>query len=89
VLYRYQDYISLQNPSFHPHTPAFHPNPTTGSVELGQTYAEVTVFDAAGKQLLTYNQVAVVDLSPFDKGVYFVQVRLPSGERLTQKVVKE
>jgi uncharacterized delta-60 repeat protein len=89
VLYRYQDYISLQNPSFHPHTLAFHPNPTTASVELGQTYAEVTVFDAAGKQLLTHKQVAVVDLSPFDKGVYFVQVRLPSGERLTQKVVKE
>ncbi|MEN9335018.1 MAG: hypothetical protein RLZZ500_5 [Bacteroidota bacterium] len=89
ILYRYQDFISLQNPSFQSHTLAFHPNPTTGSVELGQTYATVTVFDAAGKQVLTQNQAAAVDLTPFDKGVYFVQVRLPSGEHLTRKVVKE
>ncbi|MCZ8168308.1 T9SS type A sorting domain-containing protein [Flavobacterium sp.] len=89
ILYRYQDYIALTSPEVQTVLPVMYPNPTKASLDLGQTYDEVILFDALGKQVFSRNQVETLDLSSLEAGVYYVQVALPTGERVTRKVIKE
>lgn len=89
ILYRYQDYISLSSPEVSSPLQTFYPNPTKAGLELGQTYDEVILFDALGKQVFTRKHVATLDLTSLEAGVYYVQVQLATGERVTRKVVKE
>ncbi len=73
-----------------------YPNPTTGilTIDVGAEYeiAEVKITSLIGQQLFIqkykYSQLLAIEM-PELKGVYFVSVKLRTGEEITRKVVKE
>ena len=89
ILYRYQSYIVLNDLEIDRTHWFIYPNPTSDVFHLDQRYDTVVLYDQSGKQLFVGNQIEEVDLSFFENGVYFVQVKLNSGEYRTQKVVKK
>ena len=70
----------------------FYPNPTNDiiylSTKLGVDIKEVKVFSVDGKLILEENEGAKeVNLEPFPKGVYFLNVVLNNGS-VTKKIIK-
>ena len=72
---------------------AVYPNPTTGNVtvESDAVVADITVFDAFGKRLMTSKVAAErteLNFCEFASGVYMVRIAATTGVS-TFKVVKE
>ena len=69
------------------------PNPTSDFVTIqieGSLAFSVTLFDIAGKQLITVASASRIDLTALPKGVYFLEIRDEnSNGRLMKKVVKQ
>lgn len=74
------------------------PNPTGGKFTLkvpsdkGPT--SIVIFDALGKAIRNVpinneNLAYEIDLSEFNSGVYIVEVRFSTGDKLTEKIIKQ
>jgi polyhydroxybutyrate depolymerase len=70
-----------------------YPNPSNGDVFIAteniHSNATVSVFDAMGKMILDQNLTSnntKIDLSNYEKGIYFIQVTTPDG-MITKKVI--
>lgn len=70
--------------------PMIYPNPTSGILYLSgkQTENEVLIYNITGKTLLHQRNIDRVDLSNFDPGIYFIQVKNISGLSTIKKVIK-
>ncbi|GGF24037.1 T9SS type A sorting domain-containing protein [Flavobacterium limi] len=66
------------------------PNPTSGLVTLNgvENVKSITVFDGAGKQVLTSDNTTSVNLSHQTKGIYFVKVETEKGSSTKKVIVK-
>ncbi|WP_196887173.1 M1 family aminopeptidase [Aureivirga sp. CE67] len=91
------DYIMIENPDLN--TDDFiksrvevYPNPTTGKVFINQNNQEVIsveVYDYLSKRLKVLNQNnKEIDLSSFEKGVYFIKIATEQGTQI-EKIVLE
>lgn len=72
------------------------PNPTSGRFTFNtgnEKFVEVKVIDALGEtvdaKMVSANSNMELDLSNFPNGIYFVQIVLENGNRVTKKVVKD
>lgn len=71
-----------------------YPNPTSDIIHIqfaGKDVETIIISDIAGKQIMVKNQPAQdesIDLSAFDKGVYFIIIQT-SDEIVTSKIIKE
>lgn len=72
-----------------------YPNPSNGEVFISTSESKkattIKVFDASGKQLMNVNNLTTntkIDLSPYEKGIYFIQVSSFDG-MVTKKVLVE
>jgi len=71
-----------------------YPNPFTNEVKVNwnseETQGELTLFDYAGKVILTkeVNKNEALQMHSLEKGMYFVVVKTNSGESFTQKLIK-
>ena len=70
-----------------------YPNPTTGVFRLNglTASAAITVTDITGKTLMRItaeSEQGVIDLTPYDAGIYFVTVSLNQARHVV-KVIKE
>lgn len=68
---------------------SIYPNPTNGIffIETEGIINDVTIFDIVGKQILKSNNKEI-NLSNFEKGIYFVQVSIDNNIVSTQKIIK-
>lgn len=66
------------------------PNPTKDyiSIQSEETIKNVTIYDMLGKAILT-NSSNRINLSAFQKGIYFIKIELENGKNLIHKIVKE
>ncbi len=67
--------------------PNFYPNPTSGWVYSVKTVERITVFDAAGKQVLAANGAAI-DMASLQNGIYLVLSQWTGGSTV-ERVVKQ
>lgn len=59
------------------------PNPTHGVVEiLADGIKSIEVYDAVGRKLLTQNHSLVVDISPYDTGLYVLKITHSRGQTI-------
>jgi trimeric autotransporter adhesin len=92
-LYFYNDPTSVSNPAEPSTQLNCYPNPVIGTVMLSakSVIRELTVRNLLGQTIVSYplnSSVKTLDLSGLSAGNYFVTVRLATGERVTQKLVK-
>jgi len=73
-----------------------YPNPTTGQVQVinrqSQSISKIRLLDLNGKLLLSqdaYSNKALVDLSPLQPGMYWIETTDENGQRSINRVVKE
>ena len=68
-----------------------HPNPTTGKVKItsNQTVETIVVFNLLGQKIKTARQSNSIDLSSFESGIYFLQLKTETGKSQTHKIIKK
>lgn len=64
---------------------SFYPNPTTGIVNFSKTLEFVTVFDMAGKTVLSTNNVNSINIEGLNSGVYFIRINNTETQKLIKK----
>lgn len=69
----------------------FYPNPTTGIITIDNTQLpginyEIKVFDTVGKLIRTEKNANSIDLSPYENGIYFLQVNDGNHATFTKKI---
>lgn len=70
-----------------------YPNPTSGKVNLEiprffGNVKSIELFTAYGQKVMTTNNDIDIDLSPFEKGLYFIVVTNENDKKLTTKTLK-
>jgi len=74
-----------------------YPNPSKGFFKIknqkGGSVKRVKIYDILGKiiidEIIIYREEILLDMSVFDAGLYFVQIQLENGERLSEKLILE
>lgn len=66
-----------------------YPNPAKNILNISESVKYATLVDIYGKILATYNQVRQIDVSGYQKGIYFLDVVSESGYKQVIKVSKE
>lgn len=92
-LYFFNDLTSVSTPAEPNNQLNCYPNPVVGSVTISakSTIREMTLRNLLGQTIRSSqlnSSVQTLDLSDLSAGNYFVTVRLITGERITQKLVK-
>jgi hypothetical protein len=92
-------FSSIENTISEANVSALYPNPTNKAVYLSMEFlstqdVELNIIDALGRTVFQENhntqsgeQIYQIDLSKLDSGLYFVQVRLGDGSRMTQRLM--
>jgi len=85
--------LAAQNPGTQKNTITIAPNPASNilNIELSgqQQIQSVVLTDSSGKQVvIVENDQKSIDISSFQKGIYFVQIKTDSGT-FVRKIVKE
>lgn len=65
---------------------SIHPNPSSGIFHIDGDYNSVEVFNAIGQSILLTEKTKSIDLSNFEKGIYFVKIKTIYGPSI-QKIV--
>lgn len=66
---------------------AIYPNPTSNFIKLTKIANKISLYDTAGKLLITAKDTNVIDLTKFLKGVYFLNVEIDNKSK-SFKVIK-
>lgn len=64
-----------------------YPNPTSNFIKLTKKANKISLYDTAGKLLITAKDTNVIDLTKFLKGVYFLKVKIDNKIK-SFKVIK-
>ncbi len=69
-----------------------YPNPTTGIINIENISGKnndfkIFIYDILGKKITTQSTDNQIDISNFDKGIYFIEI-LSNGKILSQKMIK-
>lgn len=67
------------------------PNPTRNDINIktSKKIKRVTIYDASGRYLTQALNSYKIDISSYNKGVYFIQVEFTDGNFIKEKIVKE
>jgi hypothetical protein len=77
----------------HQRTVQLFPNPATSNFTINYNSAEqanLKIFDASGKKILEQNRFYSgdsVDMLPFRKGIYFIEIHFENGSKNVQKLI--
>lgn len=72
-----------------------YPNPTTDVLNIAckELLNDITIYDITGKQIHAIKNIntkeAFVDMSRFNSGIYFLKIKMKTGEISTRKVIKK
>ena len=64
------------------------PNPTSGIIRWSEIANKVSLFDAAGRRLMSAEKVQELNISKFQNGIYFLETEY-NGKTSTFKIVKK
>lgn len=68
------------------------PNPAQHTIEIavenGETVENLTIYDLKGSILMQQLKSSQMDISALNKGDYFIQIRMKSGELVRKKITK-
>jgi len=65
---------------------SIHPNPSSGIFHIDGDYDRVEIFNSIGQQVLL-TETRTIDLSSFEKGVYFAKFKNAYGPSIVKKIV--
>lgn len=68
--------------------PLLFPNPTNGIINLSRKFEEVSVYDNIGRMVLTRSNTSIIDLSEYDRGIYFIRVKQGNHKYSIVKAVR-
>ena len=74
---------------FSDHHLEIYPNPTQSYIQVeGTAIEEISIFDADGKKLRTWNNQKIIDISDMKSGVYVVRIKIGSGSSISRRLIK-
>ena len=75
-----------------PGTISVFPNPTTGIITITASPRDMqdvvlTVYNAQGNLMLRKRDFQIIDLSPFENGIYYLTISTKDGNMIVRKIV--
>lgn len=88
---------TLSNTTFEANEIALFPNPSTNDVTIqllnNQNIKQVQFFDVSGKKIHSIDNIAnwqtTIDISHFEKGLYFIEITSTTDAKQTKKLIKK
>lgn len=82
----------LGTPDFNANTVSIYPNPASTSIQISQignsAIQKLSFYDVSGKRVLDYaNPSVVIDISPLERGVYFVEITSSENKKAIKKLI--
>ncbi|WP_462249373.1 MBG domain-containing protein [Ekhidna sp.] len=74
---------------FSGHHLEIYPNPTQSYIQVdGRDIEKISIFDAEGRELSTWDNQKIIDISGLKSGVYIIQIQMRSGSSVSRRLIK-